>query len=116
MSSLAARTISKAFVAKIRREYAALQRDEGVLHNKDLHHRILANWEQESPRMLARLRRRRLDEALAFVVQERMWRERDELVKAGMSAPDAREQAERNHLMLEPESPPADVDSPLVPR
>jgi hypothetical protein len=40
---------------------------------------------------------------MAFVCQQRMWAESDRLEKAGMPPTDAREQAEREHLMLEPE-------------
>lgn len=97
------RAISQAYSAQIRQEHKTLQQDETVLHNADLHRRILESWKQDSPRMWARLQRAELAEPLAFVVQERMWQERDALVKAGMAMTDAREQAERNHLMLEPE-------------
>lgn len=98
------KAISKAFRTQISQEYKALRQDENVLHNADLHRRILTSWRQDSPEMWQRLQRAELGQKLAYVLQERMWRERDALVKAGMAVTDAREQAERNNLMLEPES------------
>lgn len=40
---------------------------------------------------------------LAYVLQQRTWAEKDKLVAAVMLVTDARGQAEREHLMLEPE-------------
>lgn len=97
---------SPEFAAKIRKEYQALKADENLLHNRDLHRRILMTWQQTSPRMWKNLERMGLAEPLAFVLQERMWQESKRLREAGMPVTDAREQAEREHLMLEPEAPP----------
>lgn len=82
-----------------RRKYEA----EDVLHNQDLHKRILETWRRDSPQMAQRLEKQGILDDLAFVSQERMWLAMDEYQKSGMPVTDAREQAERDHLMLEPE-------------
>ena len=73
-------------------------------HNLEMHRRILETWRLHSPKMWRSLERNNLAVPLAFVLQQRMWQESKSLREAGMPAPDAREQAERNHLMLEPEA------------
>ena len=54
--------------------------------------------------MYLRLRTQGVLEAMAFVCQQRMWAEQAMLVKGGMPVTDAREIAERDQLMLDPES------------
>ncbi len=85
---------------------------EEVIHNKELHRRIVETWERDSPQMVDRLKKQDLLEDLAFVSQERMWQAMDQNLKAGMPVTDAREQAERDHLMLEPEAQPSETSSP----
>ena len=58
-------------------------------------------------KMVARLEKQGILDDLAFVCQERMWRAAKDNRKAGLPVTDAREQAERDHLMLEPEEPEA---------
>ena len=82
-----------------RKQYEA----EEVIHNPDLHQQILEAWRRDSPKMVARLEKQGILDDLAFVCQERMWRAAKDNRKAGMPVTDAREQAERQHLMLEPE-------------
>ena len=94
--------------ASIDAEYRRYKANEELIHNKDLHQRILTSWEQDSPRMWSSLMAQGLTEKLAFVVQERMWRRQDELMQAGMPVTDAREQAERDELLMEPESAPTE--------
>ena len=84
-----------------RKQYEA----EEVIHNPDLHQQILETWRRDSPKMVARLEKQGILDDLAFVCQERMWRAAKENRKAGLPVTDAREQAERDHLMLEPEEP-----------
>lgn len=96
--------LSPAFAAAIRKEYQALRGDESVMHNREMHRRILETWRLHSPKMWQSLQQINLAVPLAFVLQQRMWQESKRLREAGMPAPDAREQAERNHLMLEPEA------------
>ena len=84
-----------------RKQYEA----EEVIHNPDLHQQILEVWRRDSPKMVARLEKQGILEDLAFVCQERMWRAAKDNRKAGLPVTDAREQAERDHLMLEPEEP-----------
>ena len=86
-----------------RKQYEA----EEVIHNPDLHQQILEAWRRDSPKMVARLEKQGTLEDLAFVCQERMWRAAKDNRKAGLPVTDAREQAERDHLMLEPEEPEA---------
>lgn len=78
---------------------------EDVQPNKDMHARILATWERDSPQMFTRLSRLGIADDLAFVCQERMWRQATAYRNGGMYFTDAREQAEREHLLLEPEEP-----------
>lgn len=86
-----------------RKQYEA----EEVIHNPDLHQQILEVWRRDSPKMVARLEKQGILDNLAFVCQERMWRAAKDNRKAGLPVTDAREQAERDHLMLEPEEPEA---------
>lgn len=86
-----------------RKQYEA----EEVIHNPDLHQQILEVWRRDSPKMVARLEKQGILDDLAFVCQERMWRAAKDNRKAGLPVTDAREQAERDHLMLEPEEPEA---------
>lgn len=86
-----------------RKQYEA----EEVIHNQDLHRQILETWRRDSPKMVARLEKQGILDDLAFVCQERMWRAAKDNRKAGLPVTDAREQAERDHLMLEPEEPEA---------
>ena len=86
-----------------RKQYEA----EEVIHNPDLHQQILEVWRRDSPKMVARLEKQGILEDLAFVCQERMWRAAKDNRRAGHPVTDAREQAERDHLMLEPEEPEA---------
>ena len=86
-----------------RKQYEA----EEVIHNPDLHQQILEVWRRDSPKMVARLEKQGILDDMAFVCQERMWRAAKDNRKAGLPVTDAREQAERDHLMLEPEEPEA---------
>ena len=86
-----------------RKQYEA----EEVIHNPDLHRQILETWRRDSPKMVARLEKQGILDDMAFVCQERMWRAAKDNRKAGLPVTDAREQAERDHLMLEPEEPEA---------
>lgn len=105
---------NQSFKAQIEADYRRMKAEE-VLHNLDLHQYILETWERDSPRMWASLTAQGLTEKFAFVQQERMWRREDELLKAGYPITDAREEAWRDHLMLEPEpSIPDDSDLPEI--
>ena len=86
-----------------RKQYEA----EEVIHNPDLHQQLLEAWRRDSPKMVARLEKQGILDDLAFVCQERMWRAAKDNRRAGLPVTDAREQAERDHLMLEPEEPEA---------
>jgi len=95
-------------VVRLRMEERRRRNSPDLIHNLDLHRRILRSWELERPAMWARLSKQNLTETLAFLAQHRMWEEQDRLLTAGMPITDAREQAERAHLMLGPEP---EVDS-----
>lgn len=96
--------VSPVWARKIKQEAAKLKADENHLHNKTIHAEILAAWEQHSPTMWRRLEQANLADPLAMVLQARMWGRKHELMKSGMPVTDAREVAERELLMLEPEA------------
>lgn len=95
--------LSLQMVASIKKERKKYE-DEDVIHNREMHHQILATWKRDSPQMTKRLRNLQVLDDLAFVCQERMWQANDGYRASGMPPTDARETAEREHLMLEPES------------
>lgn len=104
-------------VIQLRLEARRRRSDPDLLQNNEMHRRILRSWETERPAMWARLTAQNLTETMAFLAQQRMWEERDRLLEAGMPLTDAREQAEREHLMLGPEqkAEPAQEAEPKMP-
>lgn len=94
------RPMDKGFAKRVREKYRRYKADPELLHNRDLHRRILSAWKQESPVFWKELVTSGLAQEAAFVAQQEMWEERDRLVAAGMAVTDAREQAERVHLLL----------------
>lgn len=64
---------------------------------------LLARWENGSQRLWLNLKRMNLVQPLAQVLLHRMYQRMTELERSGMPPTDAREQAEREILMLEPE-------------
>lgn len=74
-----------------------------MVHNRDLHKTILQTWKLESTQMWERLAQAGITHELACVLQERMWNRQEQLIQAGIPANDARQVAEREHLMLESE-------------
>lgn len=100
--------VNRQWADQIRSQAAALDADEEHLHNNLLHKAILSTWQRESPRMWTRLERAKLTEPLAKVLQARMWERKAVLVDGGMPMTDAREMAEREILMLEPEETAGD--------
>ena len=64
---------------------------------------LLARWESSSPKLWLNLKRMNLVQPLAQVLLHRMYQRMTDLERAGMPPTDAREQAEREILMLEPE-------------
>lgn len=102
--------LSKQDVQRIKAEHQKYLDDEETLHNQEMHQRILATWKASSPKMYLRLRTQGVLEAMAFVAQQRMWKEQSLLIRGGMPITDAREQAERAHLMLEPEDDPQQME------
>lgn len=61
------------------------------------------SWEVNRPKMLAALRARKADAALAHVLVDRFLKAKAQYLKAGMPPTDAREQAEQEWLLREPE-------------
>ena len=96
-------TASREWASEIRAQYKALTEDEEHLHNSLLHQSILETWKRHSPRMHQNLQGLQLLTPLAYVLQSRMWDREQELLDAGMPVTDAREQAEKEILLLEPE-------------
>lgn len=78
-------------------------RDQEIGFVVPLDRRIKAAWEVLRPKMWARLVKQDLVDDLALVLQTAMWEADARYLKAGMPPTDAREQAEREWLMLEPE-------------
>ena len=94
--------LSLKMVASIKKERQKYE-DEGVIHNREIHQQILSTWKRDSPEMAKRLKNLQVLDDMAFVCQERMWQAKDDYQASGISPTDAREIAEREHLMLEPE-------------
>jgi hypothetical protein len=65
---------------------------------------VIATWRRTSPQMAARLEAAGALEAAAHVLVDRMLKAERVYEAAGMPPTDAREQAEQEWLMLEPES------------
>lgn len=103
MATINPKVIRPAWVSKIRREANALRANEEHLHNQEMHRHILAQWRENSPQMWKRLEQVNLTDDLAMVLQARMWDRKKALMEGGLPVTDAREQAEREILMLEPE-------------
>ena len=95
--------LSLQMVASIKKERKKYE-NEGVIHNREMHHQILATWKRDSPQMTKRLKSLQVLDDMAFVCQERMWQANDDYRASKMSPTDARETAEKEHLLLEPES------------
>ncbi len=67
-------------------------------------------WKAHRPTMWAQLERLKLAEALATYLQAKMLTAEDEYLAGGMARTDAREQAEQEWLLMEPESEDAPAD------
>lgn len=102
-TSVIEKGLSLQMVASIKKERKKYE-NEDVIHNREMHHQILATWKRDSPEMTKRLRDLQVLDDMAFVCQERMWQANDDYRASGMPPTDARETAEKEHLMLEPES------------
>jgi len=68
-----------------------------------LESRVLRTWQRNSPRMVRSLNRWQATEALAHVLVDRFVQAEVKNIKAGLPPCDAREEAEKDWLMLEPE-------------
>lgn len=112
VTAMETKTLSREWQAEIRAQYRTLKANEEHLHNQVLHRSILETWKRESPKMWANLQRAMLAEPLAYVLQARMWDRQEELIAAGLPVTDAREQAEKENLLLEPE---AEADPERIP-
>lgn len=65
---------------------------------------LLAHWAISRPQMMARLEAMKVAPQLAHVLLDRVYHTMQQYLRAGMGPTDATEQAERDWLMLEPES------------
>lgn len=90
------------FVSWVKKEHKRLE-DQGESYTIPLRQRILKGWEVNQPQMLARLNKAGVAQKLADVLQARMWQAAQEYLDSGMPLSDAREQAEREWLWMEPE-------------
>ena len=93
-----------AWVKKIRLRARAIRADNPP--NLEINKRTLQAWKMDSPRMWARLTgvSASFPNDLATVVQAEMFQMERDLMEGGMYYTDAREQAERETLMMEPEN------------
>jgi hypothetical protein len=64
---------------------------------------LLETWRLNRPQMWKRLRGRVLALPLAVVLQDRFWKEVEQLERAGLPPTDAMEQAMADWLLMEPE-------------
>lgn len=103
-------SLTPADAARIREEYRERQKDPDLLHNLTMHAYLLKTWQRDSPKMWASLTAQGVTEEFAFLAQQKMWEERDRLKAGGMMPTDAREEAERQHLLLAPEDDGEDED------
>ena len=87
----------------VKKRAQEIRRSEKVL-NLQLQARMLETWAHLRPKMMLRLRLQGVANDLAVVLQAAMWAAVDQYEKAGMPPTDARETAEREWLMLEPET------------
>lgn len=85
-------------------EAAKALETEGLFLNRVLHEQILKTWELERPAMWARLQREGIATDLAWTLQAKASAAEDEYLKAGMTPTDAREQAQREWLLLTAEA------------
>lgn len=88
---------------RIRRKAKEIRDREELMFSLALDKQIKRAWEVGRPEMWARLTNQGLVDDLALVLQVAMWESEKRYLKAGMPPTDAREQAEREWLMLEPE-------------
>lgn len=101
---------SRDWANSIKAKYKALKENEDHIHNNLIHDHILETWKRDSPVMWKNLSLMMLTTPLAYVLQAEMWERKKQLMKAGLPMTDAREQAERETLMLEPETEPVADD------
>lgn len=96
-------------------EYQRLNSSDETIHNQELHQYILATWKRDSPVLWHDLQRMGIADEVAYVLQQRMWDRQKALISTGMPVTDAREMAEKEILMLEPEEAVPDRSPPWTP-
>lgn len=84
-------------------------RMNGATVDQPLKKQTLRVWRQNSPQMVAELSGLGVLEIAAEVAQFRMYEEMESLIAAGYPVTDAREEAERAWMMLEPEEDEAEA-------
>ncbi len=87
---------------EIKKKAAAIRETEPTI-NLLLDKKIKKAWRILRPKMWARLQQDGTTDDLALIVQVAMWDAMERYEKAGMPPTDAREQAEQEWLMMEPE-------------
>jgi len=85
-------------------------RDSEEIISLDLDKQIKKAWRILRPQMWARLQDQGIANDLALILQVAMWEAKDRYQKAGMPPTDAREQAEREFLMMEPETDQQEIN------
>ena len=89
-------------VRHVNQKHREISSKVDLIHNQELHQQILEDWKQESPEMYQSLSKLGILEKMAFVQQQEMWSQYEQNLRAGMQVTDAREQAERETLLMEP--------------
>ena len=79
-------------------------RNSDQVYSQALHDRIKKAWRLNRPKMTSQLRDLKILDDLALVLQMAMWESEEAYSQSGMPLTDAREQAEREWLMLDPEN------------
>lgn len=73
---------------------------------------LIAHWRRNSPKMVARLERLGTLAPMAHLLIHECLRMEDDLIRAGWHASDARTEAAKETLMMEPEDPETAEPSP----
>ncbi len=98
--------------AWINREAAALAH-KGELPGSPRESEILKQWHHHRPQMMHRLVAADLHKKLALVLDHKRYQAMQEYQRAGMPIPDAREQAEKDWLLMTTEEDDRDALGPI---
>ncbi len=98
-----AEAIDPSTVEWINREAAKLE-ERGFIPGSPREDDLLRHWQIHRPKMLSELMAAGLAEKFAMVLLEKQYQSMREYLQAGMPPTDAREEADREWLLMEPEA------------